>query len=74
MNTYGLAWSLLLAGFAAVGSVFVLVPVSPPRARLADRVVLGGLMGVLVGRSVAVVGSDATVRSPLRGFGGDLEF
>ncbi len=74
MSVYGWAWSLVLAGGAAVGSVYLVGPVSMAVARFADRLVLGGLAGVLLGRALAMRAGQATLDDPLGGIGGDVEF
>ncbi|QXC60634.1 hypothetical protein KSP35_20295 [Aquihabitans sp. G128] len=58
----------------AVGSVYVVAPASMAVERFADRLVFGGLAGVLVGRAVAISAGQATFSDPLGGIGGDVEF
>lgn len=74
MNLYGWVWSLVAAGGVAVGSVYVVAPASMAVERFADRLVFGGLTGVLVGRAAAMSAGQATFSDPLGGIGGDVEF
>lgn len=74
VSLYGMAWSLLVAGGVAIGSVYATAPLSMPVGRLADRLVLGGLAGLLLGRVVAIRSGQAALNDPLGGVGGDVEF
>lgn len=75
MDTRGILVSLFASGAVMLCSAYIFTPATMTAQTLADRLALGALPSLVVGRAWSVGLSDlASLDAPMRGFAGDGEY